>query len=64
VRLFREFADVPDPRIDAWSELCKEVEGYFNCWLEDPVFQTVDELDLPDFEEDEDETTHLKIPGA
>lgn len=61
LRLSREFANVPDPKIEAWSELCNEVEGYFNAWLEDPVFQTVDDEELPDFEEEEDEDTHLRL---
>jgi len=62
LRLSRELANVPEPKIEAWCELCSEVEGYFNVWLEDPVFRTVDDEELPDFEEDEDPDTHLRLP--
>jgi YD repeat-containing protein len=50
-----------DPRIIDWAELSREVEGYFGAWLDDATYQTVAEDELPDFPEDEDDVTHLRI---
>jgi hypothetical protein len=61
VILMREFETEGDQRVIDWAELCKEVEGYFNLWVDDATYQTVDEDDLPDFPEDEDDVTHLRI---
>jgi hypothetical protein len=41
--------------------LSKEVAGYFGSWLDDEAFKTVDEYDLPDFVEEEDPATHLRM---
>jgi hypothetical protein len=61
VILMREFESEGDQRVADWAELSKEVEGYFNLWVDDATYQTVDEDDLPDFPEDEDDVTHLRI---
>lgn len=59
--LTREFETEGDQRVMEWAQLCREVEGYFNLWLDDAIYQTVDEDDLPDFPEEEDDLTHLRI---
>lgn len=59
--LSREFETETAPQIRHWAELSQEVEGYFNAWLDDATYQAVDEDDLPDFPEEEDDVTHLRI---
>jgi hypothetical protein len=59
--LMREFDAESDPKIVRWAELSREVEGYFVHWLDDKTYQTVDEDELPDFPEEEDDDTHMRI---
>jgi hypothetical protein len=59
--LMREFETEGDQRVTEWADLCREVEGYFNLWVDDATYRIVDEDDLPDFPEDEDDVTHLRI---
>jgi len=57
--LSREFETASDRQILDWAEVCKETEGYFCHWLDDEVYQTVDEDELPLFADEEDDVTHL-----
>jgi len=59
--LLREFETESDSRVLDWGGLSREVEGYFRHWLDDATYRTVDEDDLPDFPEEEDELTHLRV---
>jgi len=59
--LLREFETETDRQVLDWGDSSKEVEGYFRHWLDDATYQTVDEDDLPDFPEEEDEQTHLRL---
>lgn len=59
--LLREFEAETDRQILDWANLSKEVEAYFRHWLDDATYQTADEDDLPDFPEEEDEQTHLRL---
>jgi hypothetical protein len=49
VRLLRAFEPAQTDEIEAWINVCSEVEGYFRDWLDDATFQTIDEDDLPEF---------------
>ena len=52
-QLVRELETVPDLAVQDWKKLIMEVTGYFRDWLDDETFATIDDLDLPDFEDDD-----------
>jgi hypothetical protein len=49
VTIVREFDPAPTDEIAEWVDLVKEVEAYFEEWLDDARFQTVDVDDLDEF---------------
>ena len=61
LQLFRAYETESDPQVLAWVELCGEVASYFCHWLDDATYLTADEYDVPDFEEAEDDVTHLVV---
>ena len=47
--LVREFEPAPTDEIEDWTKLVREVKGYFEEWLTDQRFQSIDEDDLDPF---------------